>query len=74
MLGTTYVGQAMCYALKANEKIEDPIAIEAHDSDIVKALKELALLMTKPKAEDRPTMDDVDMKLMQIQGMDYFKN
>ena len=66
--GNVYLGQTMRDAMATNQVIPDPIKISSTDMVVIRAMKQLAIDMTRPQPEDRPTMDEVEMRLTQIQG------
>ena len=51
-----------------NQPFPDPINVYSTDTPIVRALKRIAIAMTQPQPEDRPSMEEVDTQLIEVQG------
>ncbi len=68
MQGIAFVGQLMRIAMDAKRYVDDVIEVHHTDTNAMKRLKHLIIRMTQPRAEDRPTMEAVEMELAQIQG------
>ena len=66
--GESYLGQTMHIAMKTNQSIADPISPSSRDTEPEKAFKRLAVAMTKCRPEERPTMDEVEMQLIELYG------
>ena len=62
----------MATALEQHQPIKDPIRVSSSDTDAGKEMKRLVIAMTKPRADDRPSMEKVESSLLQIQGTHMF--
>ena len=62
------LGQVMWQANAERRPLPTIFGIRSGDSELMKAMKSLALDMTRFQPDERPTMDEVELRITDIVG------